>query len=412
MNIYLVVYYVVFMLISSLDYYRFRTVITPYIIFTLPFLLIITLVNTIGSDLGFFIITDRSILLFNLFTLVLWLGGMPFNSGTLRIYMNSENKNSLYNFDRYYLVLLYIGIISSLISLALNWNGLADFFNNDIENYYGRGFWGHLSIFGYPAVIMLMPKLIIEKNRSLLLLILIFAFLSIFYQSKTRLFFMILGGIFHYILITKKIFDVKKVLRQFSYVFIIAITIFFSVYLFSFSALMGKENVGKEQINFIITDRFLNYLVGPVISCSENFSLNKSFEEDNILRFLTVPYNIYALLARKELTTHLRDDFVFVSSTFSDNAATVFIYPYEAFGIVGTIIFMLGLGFISYYSYVQALTKTKNILFFSVLMSSLFLGFFGFFYNLLFFYEILLWGYMIPLVLKVLTSMLQLTLSK
>ncbi len=396
MSINLLIFYIFFILISGFDHNRFKTLVTPYNVLTLPFLLVITFVNTIGQDLGFYIITERSILLFALFTSTFWLGGFFFLFETLRIPKKSEIKDLSNYKDSYYVIMLIIGIISGVISLISNWNGVSGFFASDIENNYGKGLWGHLAIFGYPAIVMLMPKLIIEKKKWLILLFILFILLSIIYQSKSRLFIMLLGGILHYLLLSKKIFYLKKVLRQTTYTLVIGIAIFFSIYLASFYAMMGKENVGKDQIEFIITDRFLNYLVAPVISCSENFSRDEFYETEDIQRIFTVPYNIFALFTFNDLSSPIRDGFTPVSNTFKDNAGTLLVYPFEAFGILGTIIFMFTLGMISYYIYMQALFKSKNILLFSVLMTSLLLGFFGFFYNLLFFYEILLWGYFAP----------------
>ncbi len=410
MNSYLILYYIVFLFISAFEYHRFKTIISPYTVLTLPFILVITFVNTVGQQLGFFTISNNSILLFNFFTLLLWIGGLLFYSKHQEFNKYIETKEQLKINSGYFTVMLYIGIASSLISLALSWNGLENFFNPDIENNYGKGVWGHLSIFGYPAVIMLMPILFVSKNKHLLILIIVFTLLSLFYQSKTRLFFMILGGIFHYLIITRKIYNAKKVLRQFFYLFLIGITIFLSVYLISFSALMGKENIGKVQVEYIITERFLNYMVGPVISCSEIFSVNYSFEEENFTRIFAVPHNILAFLSDKEFVRPIRGNFVPISNTFSDNAGTLMVYPYEAFGLIGTIIFMLLLGVFAYYIFIQALLKNRNVLLFSTIMTSLFLGFFGFFYHLLFFYEILLWGFLIPILLRITYKIIQLSI--
>ena len=412
MNINLLIFYIFFVLISGFEYDRFRTFITPYIILTFPFLLVITFVNVVGYRLGYYLISDRSILIFTLFTTVLWLGGFFFHFKPIKSFHEQPMADLRDNKESYFVIMLFIGIVAGVISLVTNWHGISGFFDSDVDNNFGKGLWGHLTIFGYPAIIMLMPTLIREKKKWLLLLFILFILLAIIYQSKTRLFFMILGGILHYLLISKRIYRLKKVVRQTAYFLVIAIAIFISIYLASFYALMGKENVGKEQVEFIINDRFLNYLVGPVISCSEDFARNDFYEPDDIRRFFTVPYNIYSLIAFKDLTSPVRDDFISVSNTFKDNAGTLFIYPYDAFGIMGTIVFIFILGLISYLVYIQALLKAKNILLFAVLMTSLLLGFFGFFYHLLFFYEILLWGYFIPFLLSILHRFLRLSMAK
>ncbi len=383
------------------EYQEYKTLFTPFGVILIPIALISLYVNLIGVQRGFKAVTSGSLifLAFNLF--VIWLAGQLIffaNFKKFNITKDFENVEGFVQKNaKTLLIIMWAAIFGGffrLFSFARQY-GVNMVGTETFEMAYGKGFFAHLTLLGYPSFILLtflFPKNLNKKILSASILLMGFVLL-------------VSGVKYHLILPVVSIFLIRsfigherKILSHRIIFFgFLLIAIFFGSYLVSISARYGIS-VAIRLLPDLISHLEYYILGGPIALGEYLSNYTQIFKLSDLL---TVPLNIYNWLAgvgdiSKVLWTQ---PYLDISQNVTVNVGTMFGTFFLAVGYWGSVFFSLILGFVSYLLYFIAFRSRKAgwVLLNSWMLAVLSLSFFGIQFHLLAVWEVAFYSLLIPI---------------
>ncbi len=408
--------------ISFWEYSQFKTFITPFNVITWPYIIIALMINCIGKYFGFFPVSFKSIF-FVIGCLSFFILGKIFISTCIdnksKQSTNSSNLNIDNIFKSYrslFIIIAYISIIAGLIHFhscikEFGWRGIASY---DFRNTYGSGLLSHIMLISRPAFIFIFAYYLYSKKKTLLFPLLLIFIMVIIRQVKYHVIILLLGGIyfsFSYHLIR---INFKKIF----YLIIIIYTLFNLSYTIGFSTL-GVSHAYSSKVQTFLFNHFFTYLFGGVIGCSEILN-NTFYPLYSIKEIFAVPVNIVRVLnEHNELVDIIIRNWIPVSNIHkyfhNSNVFGLFGMLYAYMGVYLTFLYLFISGIIIYGIYNISIRNDNKIvprLISIIIMSFLTLSFFGFYFNMLAFAEIIISTIILILIFNFIKILIQHTTLK
>ena len=370
------------------DKNRLGILISPSICFILPTFIVAVLYDVFGARLGFYTL-NRTIYLYIFISSFFFIIGGELACSFKRVH------NKLIVFEkqisiirgiclpkRIYKIILLIVIL--LFFRLSSLGGISVLLDADLQKQYASGgFYGHILVLAIFSIILLLSIQHLKSKRFLNFLLLVGVFISVvFYQVKSWLIFPIIASIFYKICI-----GVKQSFLKYGIVLISIVGCFILGYAFTYS-LNDTDN------QLFILNHFLKYIVAGVGGWSE--ALTDSYPTGQNPMYLLQPFS--NILGINQARVDARYEFIFinVNGEYTNvftliGSALLFAGPLRAYA------YFTMLGFVSYYLAVYCIkrTNTGTLLVYSILCTSLFLGFFGSYFTLLNIYELMLYAFLL-----------------
>jgi len=400
-------------IISKYEYSKFGTVITPFGVMAWPYTIIVLIINLVGRHFGFFPVSLKCIFIIIVGMLFFILGGHGanrlFHNAKSSYFLKANNSKTieeiLNSFYPFFVGLAFISIAAGLIHFYLTiseigWDKIA---LRGFEEEYGSGPLAHVMLIGRASFIFLFADYI-KKKRKLSLFLLGFLFIIVLVrQVKYHLFVMILGGLyfsyFHNLL--------KLGVRKYVLYLLGTYFLFNVAYVVGFSVL-GIDNVYSQKVQGFLFNHFFTYLFGGPIGFSAILE-DPSFPLHSSKEIFSVPINLYRFLhGDSHLVDIIFHRWVSVSTIHkyfhSTNVFSLFGMLYAYLGTIGSFIYLFFLGFFSYTLGIMAKKRKENLGFqmmYVYLLSFLTLSFFGFYFNILSFWEVSVMMIIIPVIFSI-----------
>lgn len=247
-----------------LELKTWKSLYTPLMFLSLPYLVIMALTLSISGHLGFVEFYYPSVML--------WIVGLPIfalPSIVLGALMQRSGKpmNSLMLERRMPKLLAWIAIvlcvlflyrIYSYIGASRHYIGSDDF---GLE-FAGQGFWGHLRILTLPLLIASI-YFVNNKTRWLWIVIAIFLFVGVLYNVKGWMIIPCVAGLALRLYMGKTRFRLSFLL----YLLLGGFAVFLFAYLVLPMIAAGKEEVTRDMLNYVY-EHFIHYLTSGTLGLS------------------------------------------------------------------------------------------------------------------------------------------------
>jgi len=371
--------------LSVIEYAEYKSILTPFNVLAWPYFVIVLFVNLLGTHMGYYAVSSRSILFVMMNLLVFWLAGQCVWL-ILRGRATVNHNRAVQSFIRrnYFTLSLVLWIatlagVFRVISLVSEM-GIQGIGTEEFSVRYGSGLLAHVSIWGYPSFVLLAlaPKL--TGKRIILLPLTLMAATIMVSQVKYHIIVPFLAIFYLAILSRTKVLNIKQTV-----VTVIALFLLFATaYLIQFSTRLGlRAALSPSSLGFIAR-WLLNYIAAGPIGLQyylDGFGLSAPW-----WGILAVPLNIYLFLSGGSdyVGVQVGPGFVPISTTLSANVGTLFGPLYVYSGTQGTILFMVLLGATAYTIYNLSLRKVGIVpkLLSAEILAFLTLGFFGSYFGL------------------------------
>lgn len=359
--------------LSMLDRILYGTFLTPTIILSVPYLLIVLIAILLGPSIGFLPFYYPSLWVWIIGLPIFWLPGLILATGILNKthiynYPYGENINSQLDKIIHRLSYVFIFILTfELIRISRS----AAIGSDAFEAAFGGGISGHSLLISR----FLFICLIVRFKKAYILSICILLLFFILYGVKGWIFIPILSGILIRILLKKTKFSLFLV----SKILIIGLVVFYIVY---------RIAIGPSMLFSFVFSHFMTYLFSGVLGLSEYIRLHgeTGIDPPTIINPLINIYNHFLgggeLYQYKDILTYIGVDSYTNTKTFF---GTVYIYSGALWGILFSFI----IGLLSY-SFLILSIKTKNticLVIYGTFLTMFFFGWFDSYTGNLFFYE-------------------------
>lgn len=385
-----------------LQYHRENNWINMISVLTAPYALFATLNNFFFVKLGFFKITNQTLLMLGVSFTLFFIGGFAFN---IRVKPQISEKNNIeilnnYDLTNMVLLLYLIGIIGFIklgiviVSGAFSANGI-----HSVEGVLGSGAVGHLLLLSYSITPIVFLAWIEKRKMYLLIPVLLIAAITFFSLIKNNIIGFIMG-IFLFITYYKKSLMKKALIIC---VTLIA-TVFVGNYLFTF--LVSKTEAAPTfYVNHLIV-----YCSGSMINDGKIFTEGIRIETDLGYKIMTALMGFPNMFISK-----LFGQFVFpfeslnemnVGSSYgqTSNVLDSFGYFYPSKGTIidilmyGLFVIIIGMIFSIVYYKSSYEKRGFNVFICNFMTYFVAFSFFGTFYILSAPWEILIYSSVIPYV--------------
>jgi oligosaccharide repeat unit polymerase len=257
----------------------------------------------------------------------------------------------------------------------------------------GEGAAAHADvILMFPVTFFLIISDLKRKSTINWLIILLWLFFAFSYNSKTWILIPLIAGIIGRMALLKKKVNLKRIIILFG----LGLLIFYVSYSLSFNYFASWK---------FIRNHFIVYTNSGLLSFSEHLRLNKKIGIS--LEFLFEPiYNIYYKLTGKEMISIISNLNERIGSQQYSNVKTFFGEIYIYGGIIGGIFTSFVWGWVTYL-FLALSVMIKDVFFFLIyfiIISALFFGWFGIYFNNLTYYEIIIVGIFLLIVTRLLIS--------
>lgn len=394
-NILTILFILQLYLFVYVDYCKYNTVYTPVFFLGTPFALVLLVAVFVGPSLGFFPVSELAIILWCFGLFVFWLPGSLITFSTIK----SKLINPFYGINSCKLIttilitiswiFLFVLFVSFIKSYLLHGNISSESFSADFAS---RGIAGHcLSLMKYNAAYLIVSGTSKKIQRNIIF-ILTFVFLFL-YNAK--------GGV---ILTALVCLFAKFIVSQSKLNFIRIFLI--SVLGVGFFVLSYFIALGGVNLNFLLF-HFFAYVVAGIVGLSEHLRHGLPVDIDFLLIFQPVR-NVFNVLTGEEVADRISQLWVATNILYAkkSNVKTFFgdIYIYS--GAIKGIVVSLYFGLISYIFLVAVILRKSLIplILYLFVICSLMLGWFNFYFNDLFYYEIIVYVVFVLFVAKVLKS--------
>ena len=394
-------------LVSYWEYGKFGTFITPFSAITWPYTIITMMINFAGQFFGFYTVSLKSIL-FILFCLCAFLLGakgiewmrLVKDSAGIKI---SKPKNIAVLLEHYRPLFITVAVISigagiTNFYLVIGEHGWLEIALRDFRLEYSTGILSHINNLSRPAFLFLFIDFLLNGKKKILLLLLLIFILILVRQVKYHIIVLLLGGLFLGYMNGLIRITLKKLLIY----GLIAYFIFNLSYVIGFSVL-GLSHAYSGEVQAFLFNHFFTYLFGGPIA----FSLiidSAAYPFYTWQEVVAVPINISrAVQGEHKMVDIIMNDWVDISNiTKYFHSANIFGYfgmLWIYIGSLGTIAYTIIIGALSYLAFFNSHRENSGIvsqLVYAFIMSFLVLSFFGFYFNMLTFWEVLCMMLILP----------------
>ena len=406
-----VLFGLVCLLTSTVEYRRDRALITPFNALAWPFFIIVALINLVAVRLGFFAVSLTS-LLFIIAGLIFFKAGDLTVKKLRPLRLGQPPPQDLNFFAFYRPVFVALALISLLagfihfqnaLKLVGGWIGIA---SPDFEDAFGKGLLAHIMVLNRPAMLFLVADYFQHRKPYILVLIALMFISILILQIKFHIITILIASILFSHFYKPIHFNLKK-------------TLFYSltIYgLFNLSYTIGFSRIGVGQayssnIQLYLLNHFFTYLFGGPIGFSEILS-NPIYPLYAYEPVFSVPINIYrTLTGNPQVVDTIIHHWVPVSNIYqyfhSSNVFTLMGMLYMFIGPYWTLIYMYCLG--TLFSVLQFKAKVSMgwRMVYAFFMAHLIISFFGLYFNFLLLWEAAIFMLVMPWGFRVLHRGLQ-----
>jgi oligosaccharide repeat unit polymerase len=382
----LFVLFIEVLLISYFDRRIHGTFFTPVNILSFPYFFLAVIAFFFAKELGFVPFYAPSMIIWIIGLFIFWLPSLVFN-----YYLNSnkifvsktkfylEENDTQSGFAKFLLILSWISILvviyGFLISISIF--GIEKLGSEEFTRFYGSGFSGHFLVLNVLLFVYFFG--IVKSSNYLILLTLLFLLLTLMiYQVKTWIFIPFFSGIFYRYYRA----NFKMRLKNIWIIILFSVIFFFATYYFSIG--LNSDFLFKHMIK---------YAFSGILGLSE--FIRKGLEIVIDGTFLIRPAeNIINVITNQPVSSVIQKIMVNISGNKVEpnltNVRTFFGTVYVNSGIIISIIYILILSTIIYYFYISSILRKNKwvILFSSLVLGALVMGWFDFYFNTLNFFEI------------------------
>jgi len=374
----LILFVVEILILGRLDRALFGTYITPMVVLTVPYLLIVLLSIFIGPSMGFVTFYYPSLWIWIVGVLIFWFPGYILATLILHktnLYHYPYTINLDFKMDRVVLTLSYLIICILAFELIITLRQ-AKIGTEAFSSAFGGGISGHSLLISRFLLVYLIVRFK-KKYIIPILLILIFAFS---YGVKGWILIPVLSGFFIRILLRLTRLNVVIIVS----ILIIGLVGFYLVY---------RIRLGTGlQLSFIFSN-IMKYIFSGPLGLSEYIKKNHEVGFDPLVVINPI-INIYNKFFGNGKLFHYKNIMTYIGANGDTNTKTFFGTVYIYSGALWGILFSFIVGLITYF-YLIIFIKTKNLIFMVIYGTYLTIFFFGWFDSYtgnLFFYEFPVFG--------------------
>ena len=246
------------------DYIAFSKRFTAFHLIILPYLAIILINNTIGAYMGFYKVTDRTMLM-------VLIGGLCFFAGNCLIHILSRDtapanrrdisglSQDILDIDRVRCyVTLVLGLRFLQLLLIFARNGLAKVTANDFELLLTKGIMGHLMISVFPLIPILFYHWLVDRKKVIDLALTGVYFVMAFIETEKAQVLTITIAVFLYCVLKNRKYFKKGVIIMGSMI----VLLFVGNYAAKFVMEGIYGSVGKDYYFY----RLWSYIAGSLIN--------------------------------------------------------------------------------------------------------------------------------------------------
>jgi len=364
------------------DYYKYSTVFTPALFLGAPFAFVLFLAVFVCSSHGFFPVTASAVVLWCLGLFLFWLSGSFLTFAVIKgrvAFLCREIET-----DNYITLLVrcvsWVFIFFLLLSFVRSYSTYGTIGGDDFsEAFASHGIAAHcLSLLKFNAAFLASVN--DEKRfQNTIIVLLTFVFL-VLYNVK--------GGIILTALVC--LFSRQIMSRSKINVFKIFIIVVLGM---SFFALSYLVSLGSIDLDFIVA-HFFAYVVAGIVGLSEHLRHQLPVDYDVLLIFQPLR-NIYVYITGGEVAERISDFWVTTSVVYAkkSNVKTFFgdIYIYAGLMKGALIVSILGLSSYCILICTVVLRRLLFLILYLFVISAFMLGWFNFYFNDLFYYEMILY---------------------
>jgi len=385
-------------LAGGIEYIEYGTFLTPYNVLVWPYMIVVLGVNLVGGCFGYYHISFESVLFVFWNSLIFWLAGQVVWTLThpRRDIKKRLAANQYLKYQRIYHFILIIGLVAMVLSLVLAMRK-ETIGSEGFAKAYGWGFLGHIAIMGYPGIIFVIGEYFWTRKVRTLLVAVVSLGLMMLYLSKFRGITILLAGGYLFLGAKKNGTQSKLMVSLLGGV----IFTFFGAYVISYVAMTNVSIAFSGQTLSLIAKHMMNYIVCAPIGLSHLMQSGIGVPV-GWQSLLAAPINVFRLITgSNELVNIHLFDLVSISDSFSANVRTMFGVLYIAVGYSGSLLVMAVLGVGIYGVFATAL-RSSNIalkMLSAYLLATLSIGFFGYLFFLLTFWETVFYIIVFPAII-------------
>lgn len=366
------------------EYKKYRMATTPAILLGGVYLLFIPVINSIGSYLGFLPLTEKTIISFTMFLLVLFIGGQFW-----AIYYRSGKR---YEPDFFSLSLLdkekiiWRGYVVGLIAYVISLLQVIEQYGIENTKSNAFGIFAHIGFISRCFLPVIIYYAIKRKKIKYVFALIINITALIMFKGKYHIYIPVASFVVLY-LITKKNIKISGIIKAVSLTFMIALMLFVSVYTIIPNILAGDTSLNEMKVGIQFSVKhFFHYFFCPFISSNEYFD-NPCYS--GISTGLRIVFNPIDRLY--QWISGSRDYFdpaitlwpIIDTSGNTGNVGGIFSETVFNIGYLGTTIYVFFIGFFLYYFLSQTIYRGKRILSSTFLLGMLLVSFFCNYFTLL-----------------------------
>lgn len=257
-------------LIIYYEYKKYKTAVAPIVILGGVYLIFIPLINTIGVSLDFLKLSDKTIILFTVFLLLLYssgrITGVFYSKKKRYSVIEIENKIILKENSLWHLYMIGLGAYVISLIQVINKYG----FENTKSNAFGPfAHIGFISRCLFPIIVYYAIK---RRKMKYMISIIINIIALILFKGKYHLYIAISAAVVLFLLLRKDI-KISRIIKIAISTFCIALVLFVSVYTILPNIIAGDTSSLDMMtgIRFSVK-HFFHYLFCPFIASNEYFN--------------------------------------------------------------------------------------------------------------------------------------------
>ncbi|ODS30562.1 MAG: hypothetical protein SCARUB_04326 [Candidatus Scalindua rubra] len=318
---------------------------------------------------------------------------MERGEGGIKISRPENVSNLLEHYRPLFVTLALVSIAAGITQFfqVIGEHGWVEIASRDFRLEYSTGILSHINNLSRPAFLFLFADFLLNRKKKILLFLLIIFILILVRQTKYHIIVLLLGGLFLGYMYGQVRITFKKLLIY----GLIAYFVFNLSYVIGFSVL-GLSHAYSGKVQAFLFNHFFTYMFGGPIAFSRILD-SVAFPFYSWQEVVAVPVNISrAVQGDPYMVDIILNDWVDVSNiTKYYHSANVFGYfgmLWIYIGSLGTIAYTTVLGALSYLTFFYSHRKNSGIvsqLVHVFIISFLVLSFFGFYFNMLTFWEVL-----------------------
>jgi hypothetical protein len=366
-------------LFAFVDYCKYGTVYTPVVFLGGPFAVVMLFAVYVNSRVGFLPVTEYSLLLWCCGLLLFWIPGCVLTFGAVpgKLTNPFAGISGNYFLTKTIQIISWISLAVLFISCANSFRKYGTFRSDAFStDFASHGVAAHcLNLMKFNAAYLFAAR-DSRKMQNMAIIGLTFLFLLL-YNVKGAIFLTALVCLFAKFIVSQSRLNIRKV--------IFLILLGTGIFAFSYYVSLGFLN-----IKFLVF-HFIAYFVSGIVGLSEYLRQGGAVDTDFRLVFLPLT-NFYYAVTGGEIITKISDSWVATSLVHvkNSNVKTFFGDIYISAGIIKGGLIVSFFGFTSYLFLVLTILKKSIpflILYLFVILS-LMLGWFAFYFNSIFYYEI------------------------